>query len=672
MMAGTLSEEGVMRHVRRWSCVRFGGLMVIAILVVTAVTATAQSTIPDGEWHAFGRDSANTKYSPLDQITAENFTDLEIAWRWGSLSQAVVDSNERIQPRRFVATSLMVDGLVYTVTALGQVAAVNAGTGEQVWDYDPRIYDYLERPPNMGWHHRGVSYWDDAESNDARIFIASHDLRLVALSARTGRMYPDFGLDGYVDLGSDEGFQRAVDRSRMTYSSPVTIVGDTVIVGSIIQDTNIRLREANPGHVRAYDARTGEMKWVFRTIPQGDDFGVDSWGNESWRYSGHSNVWSYMAVDEELGHVYFATGTPSNDWYGGMRPGDNLFAESIVAVDVETGERVWHFQAIHHGLWDWDFPTGPNLLDITVDGREIKALAQVSKQNFTYVFNRVTGEPVWPIEERPVPPGNVPGEWYSPTQPFPTKPLPFDRQGITIDDLIDFTPELRAEALEIVESRARFGPMFSPPVLRGAEKPFIQVPGAGGGANWQGSAIDPKTGRLFVSSSSTSIVVEVIKYDPPATIGYFTDPWGVQLGGPRGLPLFKPPYKRVTAIDLNTGDHAWQQPHGDGPRFDPTLADRNLPPLGGGGGLSSGPLVTPTLLIMNHGGRDYEDIAAGTRTISAYDKDTGDYIGSVDLPAVPGGNPISYMHEGKQHLVLAVGSASGEGNDPELIALRLP
>ena len=330
-----------MRHVRRWSCVRFGGLMVIAILVVTAVTATAQSTIPDGEWHAFGRDSANTKYSPLDQITAENFTDLEIAWRWGSLSQAVVDSNERIQPRRFVATSLMVDGLVYTVTALGQVAAVNAGTGEQVWDYDPRIYDYLERPPNMGWHHRGVSYWDDAESDDARIFIASHDLRLVALSARTGRMYADFGLDGYVDLGSDEGFDRAVDRSRMTYSSPVTIVGDTVIVGSIIQDTNLwTVDETTPGHVRAYDARTGDMKWVFRTIPQGDDFGADSWGNESWRYSGHSNVWSYMAADEELGHVYFATGTPSNDWYGGMRPGDNLFAESIVAVDVETGERV--------------------------------------------------------------------------------------------------------------------------------------------------------------------------------------------------------------------------------------------------------------------------------------------------------------------------------------------
>jgi len=671
MMASITVRRRTMRSTQQWSCLGFDGLTAIVLTVVTAATVVAQTAVPDGEWHAFGRDGANTKYSPLDQITAENFTDLQIAWRWTSLSQAVVDSNDRIQPRGFVATPLMVDGVIYIVTALGQVAALDAGTGEQVWDYDPRIYDYLERPPNVGWHHRGLSYWDDSESDDARVFIASHDLRLVALNAQTGRMYPDFGLDGYVDLGSGEGFERDVDRSRMTYSSPVTIVGNTVIVGSIIQDTNIRQREANPGHVRAYDARTGEMKWIFRTIPQGDDFGVDSWGNESWRYSGHSNVWSYMAVDEDLGYVYLPTGTPSNDWYGGMRPGDNLFAESIIAVDVETGERVWHFQAIHHGLWDWDFPTGPNLLDLTVDGREIKALAQVSKQGFTYVFDRVTGEPVWPIEERPVPQGKVPGEWYSPTQPFPTKPPPFDRQGITIDDLIDFTPELRAEALEIVERRARFGPIFSPPVLRGAEKPYIQVPGAGGGANWQGAAIDPETGRLFVSSSSTLIVVEVIKYEPPATIGYFTDPWGVGLGGPRGLPLFKPPYKRVTALDLNTGERAWTEPHGDGPRKHPALADLDLPPLGGGGGISSGPLVTPTLLIMNHGGRDYEQLAASARTVSAYDKGTGEHLGSIDLPAVPGGNPITYLYEGKQYLALAIGSASGE-SIPELIALSLP
>ena len=639
-------------------------LLVFVTVVTTGLPSEAQ--VPDGEWHAFGRDEANTKYSPLDHITADNFSDLEIAWRWTSLSRAVVEENERIRPSAFKSSPLMADGLVYVSTALGQAAALDAGTGEPVWTYDPRIYDDMERPPNMGWHHRGLSYWKDDQSDDARIFMSNHDLKLVALNARTGARYPDFGENGYVDL--TQGYGRAIDASRMTYSSPVAVAGDTIITGSIVQDTNIRLREASPGDVRAYDARTGVMKWIFHTIPQGDEFGVDSWQNESWRYSGHTNVWSYMAVDEELGLVFLPTGTPSNDWYGGMRPGNNLFAESIVAVDIETGQRVWHFQAIHHGLWDWDFPTGPNLLDITVDGREIKAIAQVSKQAFTYVLDRATGEPVWPIEERPVPQGNVPGEWYSPTQPFPTKPPPFDRQGISIDDVIDFTPELRTEALEIINSRARFGPLFSPPVLRGDEKPYIQVPGAGGGANWQGSAVDVETGQLFVSSSSTVIVVEVIEYPAPATIGYFTDPWGVGLSGPQGLPLFKPPYKRVTSLDLTTGNLAWMEPHGDGPRNHPALAALNLPPLGGGGGISSGPLVTPTLLIMNHGGRDYDDIAASSRTISAYDKSTGNHLGALDLPGVPGGNPVTYLHNGKQYLVVALGS----GDSAELLALTLP
>ena len=355
---------------------RNAGAVVLAA-AIGAGPAAAQTPAPTGEWRAFGADAANTKYSALDQITPENFAELEIAWRWRSISGEVAAEHEAIRPGPFKTAPLMIGGLVYVSTALGQVAALDAGTGEMVWSYDPRTYDRLERPANMGWQHRGVSYWEDDESGDARIFIATHDLLLVAMNARTGRLYPDFGADGAVDLSGSLG--RSVDRSRLTHSQPLAVVGDTVIVGSIVQDGSLTRREADPGHVRAFDARTGEMKWIFHTIPQGDEFGADTWHDESWRYSGHTNVWGTMAVDEELGYVYLPTGTPTNDWYGGMRHGDNLFAESIVAVDVETGQRVWHFQAVHHGLWDYDFPTAGNLVDIRVDGRDVKAIAQPSK-----------------------------------------------------------------------------------------------------------------------------------------------------------------------------------------------------------------------------------------------------------------------------------------------------
>ncbi|MCY4120740.1 MAG: PQQ-binding-like beta-propeller repeat protein [Acidobacteria bacterium] len=653
-----------MRNRRRWRL----GLCAVMVVAAASATITAQSSGTRGEWRAFGADPTNTKYSPLDQITPENFTDLEIAWRWQSLSTAVANRFENIQPRQFKATPLMVGGRLYVSTALGQVAALDAGTGELVWSYDPRTYDRLDRPANVGWQHRGVSYWEDDSSGEARIFIATHDMRLVALDARTGVPAPDFGAGGIVDLSGSLG--RPVDRARITHSSPVAVAGDTVVVGSVVRDRT-ETREAPPGHVRGFDARTGAMKWIFHTIPQGDEFGADTWQHESWRYSGHTNVWGTMAVDEELGYVYLPTGTPTNDWYGGMRHGDNLFAESIVCVDAETGERIWHFQAVHHGLWDYDFPTAGNLIDITVDGREIKAIAQPSKQAFTYVLDRVTGEPVWPIEERAVPAGDVPGEWYAPTQPFPTKPPPFDLQGITVDDLIDFTPELREEALRIAE-RGQLGPIFTPPPVRGVGRPIIQSPGPGGGINWPGAAIDAETGRLFVPSQTRLRAVELVEYPPPATVGYFTDPWAVPVPGPRGLPLVKPPYKRVTAFDLNTGDQVWMSPHGDGPRNHPALRELNLPALGGHSGMhGGGPLVTRTLLIVNSGARYVADEAASARAITAYHKDNGEYLGSVTLPAVPNGNPISYLHEGRQYIAVAIGGGGGDAL-PELIALALP
>ncbi len=639
-----------------------GGVFALAVTVGAAMGQPVQV----GEWRAFGASPENTKYSALDQIDVRNFTQLEIAWRWQSVSSEVASQRPNIRPGQFKATPLMVRGLVYVSTALGQVVALDAGTGELVWLYDPRSYERLERPANIGWQHRGVSYWSEASGEDARVFIATHDLRLIALNALTGALYQDFGQNGFVDLSTSLG--RSIDRSRITHSSPVAIVRDTVVVGSTLTDRT-ETREAPPGHVRGFDARTGAMKWIFHTIPQGDEYGVDSWQNESWRYSGHTNVWGTMAVDEELGYVYLPVSTPTNDWYGGMRPGDNLFAESIVCVDGETGDRIWHFQAVHHGLWDYDFPTAANLLDITVDGRKVKAIAQTSKQAFTYVLDRVTGEPVWPIEERPVPVGNVPGEWYSPTQPFPTKPAPFDLQGITVDDLIDFTPELRLEALQIAE-RAQLGPIFMPPQVRGQGKPIIQSPGPGGGVNWPGAAVDPETGRLFVPSQTRLRAVELVEYTPPATVGYFTDPWAVPVPGPQGLPLVKPPYKRVTAIDLNSGDHVWMSPHGDGPRNHAALRALNLPALGGHAGVhGGGVLVTKSLLIVNSGRRYVDDEGESARAITAYHKDNGDYLGSLTLPTVPAGNPITYLHGDTQYILVATGGAAAVA---ELIAFSLP
>jgi|TARA_B100002003_G_scaffold174385_1_gene162240 quinoprotein glucose dehydrogenase len=652
----------------QWRVLR--GLAAVAFLTLATGPADAQSPAPAGEWRTFGADAANTKYSPLDQITADNFSDLEIAWRWTSVSTDVTSRNESIRPGQFKTTPLMIGGLVYASTALGQVAAVDAGTGETVWTYDPQAYETLERPANLGWQHRGVAYWSDGDTNDARIFIATHDLRLVALNASTGALYPDFGDGGTVDLS--RSLDREIDPTRITHSSPVAIARDTVVVGSVVADRT-STKEAPPGHVRGFDARTGDMKWIFHTIPQGDEFGNDTWQDESWRYTGHTNVWSFMAVDNELGYVYLPIGTATNDWYGGQRRGNNLFAESIVCLDAETGARVWHFQAVHHGLWDYDFPTAPNLLDITVDGRDIKALAQVSKQAFTYVFDRATGEPVWPIEERPVPASTVAGEVASSTQPFPTRPAPFDRQGITVDDLIDFTPELRAEALELVE-RAQLASIFTPPTA-GGDRPTIQLPGDGGGANWPGAAVDPETGRLFVPSSTTPKVVELLEPAAPANVHWAPDYWSTGVPGPRGLPLVKPPYKRITAIDLNTGDHRWMTPHGDGPRDHPALRDLDLPPLGGGGSHAGGPLVTKTLLVVNYGGRDMESTGEVSRTISAYDKDTGAHLGSVLLPAAPFGNPITYLHQGKQYIVVATGGGGFRGAGgvpPQLIALSLP
>ena len=660
----------------------FGAVAAAGIGIVVVIglgapqPAAAQYGAVDGEWRSYAGDAGSTKYSPLDQIDAGNFDDLRIAWRWASVDadvdlEPLASDDERLSILGLQATPLMIDGVLYLSTALYQAAAVDAGTGETLWAHDPQAY--LGGRPTHAYRSRGVAYWSDDDGDDARIFWGTSEAYLLAVDARTGEPIRDFGDNGRVDLM--EGIPRAVrgetnhqGRNLIGVASPPVIARDVVVTPTIVSDFVIR-REAPPGWVKGVDARTGDVRWVFRTVPQGDDFGADTWLNESWRYSGNANIWPPLSADEELGIFYLPTGTPTSDYYGGHRLGDNLFAESIVAVDAETGSRIWHFQAVHHGVWDYDFPAAPTLIDITVDGRRIKALAQVSKQGFTYVFDRATGEPVWPIEERAVETDtDLPGEVLSPTQPFPTKPPPFEHQGIGIDDLVDFTPEIRQMAIEAV-ANFRLGPLFTPPMLtvEGGLQGTIQRPHIAGGASWSGAAADPETGLLYVPSENRFSVLKYYTPDPDEggnldfTQADFDS--GTQPVMPRGLPLLKPPYSRMTAIDLNAGDHAWMQPNGDGDRYrrHPMLRHLDLPPLGGEG--RGGPLLTKTLLVsaLSAGGSD-----RGPRLV-ARDKATGAIVGSVDLPAGAIGTPMTYLHEGRQYIALTIG-----GDVPELIAFALP
>jgi len=631
--------------------------------------AAAQHGAPDGQWLHYAADQGSSRYSPLDQIHRGNVGELRLAWRWLSPDGKIAETNPRLRPGQFKTTPLMIKGVLYASTGLSQVCALEAGTGQTIWVHDPKSYE-LPRPTNTGFQHKGVEYWTDGE--DERIIIATGGRQLIALNAKTGKPYPDFGQGGVVDL--TQGVGREINVSQIGFNAPTIVCRDTIVVGMIVSDGPPGT-QMPPGHVRGYNVRTGRMKWIFHTIPQEGEFGVETWENESWRYTGNTNVWTAMSADEELGYVYLPTSTPTNDWYGGHRPGDNLFAESIVCVEAETGRRVWHFQAVHHGLWDYDFPCAPNLVDITVEGRRIKALAQVSKQGFTYVLDRATGEPVWPIVERPVPQSRVPSEKTSPTQPFPTKPPAFERQGVSEDDLIDFTPELRAEALEIAR-RHLMGPIFTPPIEAGENglKGTLVLPSPAGGANWGGACFDPETGVLYVGSMTLAIMLAVSPADPNRTDFKYIRSGDFFVPGPRGLPLIKPPYGRVTAIDLNRGEILWQAPHGDGPRDHPAIKHLNLGPLGSAANgvfSNGGGVLTKTLLFMIQADEDPSNIMRMGREgwLRAFDKTTGEVVWAERISSTPHGTPMTYLHQGKQYVVMAVG---GMGQPDELLAFALP
>ena len=525
-----------------------------------SLSALAQLGSTNGEWPSYASDAGSTKYTSLSQISRRNFENLEIAWRWQSIDvdldfEALLGLDADVGFGRLQATPLMIDGVLYMITALNQVVALTAVTGEMLWAYDPQVYMSGASNSPLGFHHRGVAWWSDGD--DSRVLVTTNDGYIISLVAETGEVDTAFA-GGRIDMTG--GIPRA-ERDVLDYTgaqplggvSPPTVVGDVLIVQHITSNRP-RFKERPPTWVRGYNIRTGELIWIFHTIPQQGEFGVETWQEESWRYTGNGGVWTQMSADLELGYVYLPTEASTNDFFGGHRPGDNLFTQSLVALDASTGERVWHFQMIHHGLWDYDTPAAPNLIDITVDGREIKAIAQVTKQGFTYMFDRATGVPVWPIIERPVPQSTIPGERASPTQPFPTKPPAFTTQGLTEDDLIDFTPELRAQALSTLENFT-YGPLFTPPSLPGdGNIGTILMPGAGGGANWPGAGIDPETGVMFVPSSNGPTVpfMGTMEADE-SNFNYFRLNFrGVP--GPQGLPILKPPYSTITAFDMNRGE----------------------------------------------------------------------------------------------------------------------
>ena len=628
------------------------------------------ATNPDAEWRSYAGDAHATKYSPLTQISKDNVPRLAVAWKWATADKAIQASDPTWRASRNEDTPLYAKGTLYTLTPLGLVAAIDPATGTTRWVYDPESYK-AGRPTNVGFTNRGMAFWSDSTRD--RLMVATSDAYLLAIDAATGKPDPAFGINGKADVM--QGIPKATRATNLAGRRPL-VAGDVIVVGSTISDGAANMDANPPGYVNAFDARTGKLAWTFHTVPTKGDKGYETWLEGSADYSGNANVWGGMAYDAELGYVYLATSTPTNDYYGGHRPGDNLFAESIVCLNARTGAYVWHFQAVHHGLWDYDFAADPILGDITVNGRKVAAVIQVSKQAFTYVLDRRTGTPVWPIEEKAVPQSRVPRERTSATQPMPSKPPAFDLQGTTDDNLIDFTPQLKAQALEKLRL-FEFGPLFTPP----SEKGTIVLPGMFGGANWGGAGFDPTTGTLYVPSRMYPSVERVAAQDPKRTNllyrGGGTGP-SVDDAVIDGLPIFKPPYSRVTALDLNSGTRRWMAPLGNGPREHPLLKSLRPGPLGDqihGGSV----LVTSTLLFVSVTHLQYNgqpnppkwavhgDRNMAQKAIHVFDKASGALLHTIEYP-MGAAAPMTFLHNGKQYVVFAAGG----GEQCELVALSLP
>jgi quinoprotein glucose dehydrogenase len=704
-------------------------------------TTTKPSTA-NGEWPAYTADVRGTRFSPLDQINASNFNTLEVAWR------VKTDPFGPFPEYKLEGTPLMVKGVLYTTAGTRRsVIALDAKTGELMWSHSYREGRRAGLSPRQLSGH-GVAFWTDGRGDDRVVYVTT-GYRLIELNAKTGSMIASFGTAGVVDLkaGVVYGNRQPIDleTGEIGIHSTPTVAGDVVLVGSSFREgATVSTHNNTKGLVRAFDARTGKLLWTFNTIPRPGEFGNETWENDSWSVNGNTGVWTQISVDEELGLAYLPVETPSSDFYGGHRPGNNLFAETLVAVDLKTGQRKWHYQFVHHPIWNFDNCCASLLLDINVNGRAIKAVAQPSKQGFLYVLDRVTGQPVWPIEERPVAQSDVPGEKTSPTQPFPTKPPPYARNYLKLDDVIDFTPELRREALDVLKRYKVGDSPFTPPVA-GNVSGILGAIGSGTATNWPGSAADPETHTVFAQAgnvpSARSVVAPPqgfsdIRYvsgiagrgfspvmgpgdccaadsgrrtrddlpttatpppargrtgTPPATsaaaargaappVAAATPPaaggGAAQEGGAgltvQGLPIVKPPYGILTAINLDRGDIVWQVPHGDTPdniRNHVALRGLTIPKTGQAGTSGVGLMVTRTLVVM--GDPQVTTMPGRQRgaMLRAYDKATGREVGAVWMPAIQSGSPMTYSVDGKQYIVVAISGGQYTG---EYLALRLP
>ena len=641
----------------------------LAAILCLSLSAAAQTGAKNGEWPTYGGDLGNTRYSALDQINATNFNKLQIAWR-------LKTENFGPEPEyKFETTPLMVKGVLYTTAGSRRtVVALDAATGELLWMHAEHEGERGQKAPRQ-LSGRGVAYWTDGQ--EERILYVTPGYRLIALDARTGTPVATFGKDGVVDLRlNDDQEMDLISADIGLHATPI-VAGDTVIVGAAhLSGAEPKSRANVKGYVRGFDVRTGKRLWIFHTVPKAGEFGYDTWLKGSAEYTGNTGVWTQMSVDEELGMAYLPVELPTHDYYGGERPGNGLFGESIVAVDLKTGQRKWHYQLVHHGLWDFDIPCAPVLVDITVDGKPVKALAQATKQSVLYVLNRVNGEPVWPIVERAVPAGDVPGEWYSPTQPVPTKPPFYGRNGFTTDELIDFTPGLKKEALQVA-SKYKLGPMFTPPVVSKSDGYLatLIIGQSLGGTNWPGGSYDPQTHVFYVFSQGALGELGLVPPAPGVSDVKYVQ--GTVSEGGRyhrltihGLPLNKPPYGEISAINLDTGDIVWQVAHGETPdeiRNSPLLKGLNIPRTGRSGII--GVLTTKTLVIAGEAGVFTNPSGEKGALLRAYDKGTGKDAGAVYMPAGQTGSPMTYMLKGRQYIVVAIGGAGYPG---ELLAFTLP